>query len=84
MLRLVSVKRKYPTELDKLKDNPQTEVILYVTFAGQIDPSVECEVTITMRERETDAQLLADALAVVRRAIASLHVDLQQSKPESV
>jgi hypothetical protein len=57
--------------------NPTTgqndPAILEVTFAGTAGEFAEASVTLFMRPRPDDAQLLADALPYLSKAIDALH-----------
>jgi hypothetical protein len=81
MLRITQISRKYPSTLDLMKEGGQTETVLTVTMEAEVAEFGHVTVELSMRERETDEILLADAKRLAREAIAELHADLQRSLP---
>lgn len=81
MLRLTRIERKYPSQLDLLQEDGRREVSLTVTMESNAGEFGFVVLELSMRERETDAILVADAHRLAREAISALHADLQKSQP---
>ena len=73
MLRITRVERR-PPDVAALPGVNSTPVL--VTMEGQIHNSVDCTLTITLRDRETDAALIAAAHRVARDAIGQLYKEM--------
>jgi carotenoid cleavage dioxygenase-like enzyme len=81
MLRIVKIDRRHPTELDLLREDGQKETLLTVRMESNAGDYGYVILDLSMRERETDDVLVADAHRLAREAISALHADLQKSQP---
>ena len=73
MLRITRVERR-PPGVAAMPGVNSTPVL--VTMEGQIHESVDCALTITLRDRENDQALITAAHRVTRDAIGQLYKSL--------
>ena len=76
MLRLRSIEKPIlPLDQDEQEEGP----LLHVTFEGAAGPYTSCKFIVRMTDRDSDEELLADALDILRDAVAALHDEFQRS-----